>query len=283
MKQAMTDLAVRTIYLGGMDPAKFPPVLSAFGPVPDGGQHELAECLVGKVGVYRLEYQMERPRPAVERERLQDIANAAKRLLMLLEIEDREASMVDPNTFQPRSWAVSWLFTELYAVAKERWPTTGTLDANERWRTLLWLLSDLKEAAVRCSPRPSQLVPGSREGKGGKRRHGPDPKGRLLHGLFETYAALRGRYPDNGRPVACDMRLTSFVRTALALAATSAPPFIAPDGAQYQIHDKACGPDLSKDTQTTDGAIRQAFDRWLRQTKARKADDLDVATARSPQ
>jgi hypothetical protein len=223
MKQATTEMAVRIIYLGGMDPGKFAPVLNAFGPVPDEGQRELAERLVGKVGVYRLEYQIERPRPAVERKRLEDIAAAASRLLVLLEIEDTEGSVAGPDRFQPRSWAGSLLLTELYAVANERRPTTAKLDANERWVALLLLLSDLKEAAVRCAPRTSQLVPGKLEGRGGIRRHGPDPKGRLLQGLFETYAALRGRYPDSGPSVAYNVSLKTFVRTSLALAASSAP------------------------------------------------------------
>jgi len=144
---------------------------------------------------------------------------------------------------------------------------------------LLLFLSDLMEAARRCAPSAAQLVPLEHEGRGGKRRHGVSPKGRLLHGLFETYEALLLRHPEihqsrNQAPkhdkrtragrgaqravrardprLACDESLREFVRTALALAASSAPPFIASDGVQYQLADKACGPDLSKHSQTSD-------------------------------
>jgi hypothetical protein len=51
MKQAMTALAGRTVYLGGMDPVKFQPVLDAFGPLPEEGQREFAESLVGQVSI----------------------------------------------------------------------------------------------------------------------------------------------------------------------------------------------------------------------------------------
>jgi len=120
MKQAMTELAARTIYLGGMHPERFLPVLNAFGPLPEEGQRELAERLVGKIGVYRLEYATERPQPAVERKRLVDIAQLAGRLLELLGIEDPQALGAEIGTVKPRSWGASWLLVELYTVATER-------------------------------------------------------------------------------------------------------------------------------------------------------------------
>jgi hypothetical protein len=181
MKQPMTELAGRTIYLGGMNPEKFLPVLNAFGPLPGEGQDELAQRLVEKIGLYRLEYEMERPQPAVERKRLEDIAKATERLLALLGIEDPKVRSAEISTAQPRSGAASWLLPELHTVATERRPTRATLDANQRWSGLLLLLSDLMEAAKRCAPSASQLVLREHEGRGGNRRDGPSPKGRLLH------------------------------------------------------------------------------------------------------
>src|SRR5262249_22015773 len=137
-------------------------------------------------------------------------------------------------------------------------------------------------------------VPREHEGRGGKRRQGVSPKGRLLYGLFETYEALLSRYPEihqrgsqapkhdkraragQGAPraarardlgLACDECLRDFVRAALAFAASSAPPFIGSDGVQYHLADKACGPDLSKHSQTSNGAIRKAFGRWKDRSK----------------
>jgi len=100
--------------------------------LPEEGQRELAERLVGKIGVYRLEYATERPQPALERKRLADVVQSAGHLLELLGIEDLRASSAEIRTAQPRSWAASWLLVELHAVATERRPTMATLDANQR-------------------------------------------------------------------------------------------------------------------------------------------------------
>ena len=205
---------------------------------------------------------MEGPRPAEERDQLKRIAQSAEFLLRQLGVEDPLALGTDPAKSQPHSWATADLLIELYKVAKERRPLMATLAAHERWAALLLLLSDLKEAAERCAPKAMlrSSSKSGRRGRGGKRREGPGSKARLLHKLFETYAVLRGHFPESGPSLACDESLKAFVRAALTLAASSAPPVTGPDGLQYQLADKACGVDELK--QTTGVTISKAFYRW---------------------
>jgi hypothetical protein len=246
-----------------MAPDKFLPVLNAFGPLPDQGQLDLAKQLVAAVGVYRLEISMTEPRPAEESARLTRIAQSAGRLLKQLGVDDPHALTTDPAKAQLHSWGAGWLTAELYKVAMEG-PATAVPPAAERWTSLLLLLSDLKVAADRCASMASQWSPrgsGIRR-RGGRSRAGPDKKGRLLAGLFETYAALRRQFPSSGPKLACDEKLKKFVRAGLALAASSAPPFRGVSGKNYELADKATGSDLSKASVTTDDAIRRAFDRW---------------------
>lgn len=271
MPQAVTALAGLTIINGGMAPDKFGAVLDALGPLPHEGQREPAERLVGGVGVYRFRITTKRPQPAAERHQLERVSHLAGCLLEQMGVDDPQALGANPATAQPRSAVGSRLLVELYKIANERRPATATLGAHERWTALLLLLSDLKEAAERCAPMASQRSPrvSKRRGRGGKGRDGQEPKGDLLHTLFEAYAALRLRFPESGPPLACDKKLRAFVRAALALAASSAPPMTGAIGLQYEDVYKACGPDLSQTSATTDAAIRLAFSRWKAQTKAR--------------
>jgi hypothetical protein len=263
----VTKLAGHVISVGEMDPDKFLPVLTTFGPLPDDGQRELAERLVGGVGAYRLCFQMKGPRPAEEREQLKRVAELAEILLKKLGVKNPLALSTDPAESQPRSWTAASLLVELYKLANERRPAMATLTAHERWTALLLLLSNLKEAAERCAPMAMQRSPrgSERRGRGGVGRWGTEAKGRLLHSCFETYAALRLRYPNSGASLACDDSLKAFVRAVLTLAASSAPPFSGPDGLQYQLGEKVCG--VHELGQTTDAAIKNAFHRWENRSK----------------
>jgi hypothetical protein len=261
MNQAMTQLAARTIYLGGMHPKKFLPVLNAFGPLPEEGQRELAERLVGRVGEFRLAIGAKGLLPSEERDDLTQIAQAAKDLLKMLGVDNPQMLSSDVAKAQLHSWACGWLLPEFYKVGTEKRPATAAMAAHERWITLLLLLSDVKEAAERCALMAMHTSPRdrNRRGRGGTGRRGPDPKGRLLCGLFETYSALRRRYPDSGPPLA-RKRPSDFVSACLTLAASSAPAFTGKDGARYELWDEDVG--VEQSNQTTPKAINSAFDRW---------------------
>jgi hypothetical protein len=267
MQKTVSKIA-SCIMNGGMDPDKFPTVVDAFGRLPVRGQLGLAMRLVGAVNLYRLRIRVKKRRPAEERAKLARIAASSKSLLKELDIQDAQALGRDPNKAHPYSLAGLLLLTELYKVAEQRRPSSKMLSAHERWTTLLLLLSDLQEAAKRASDSLSSLHGKDRVGKGrgGKTRQGPDAKGELLNSLFEAYAESRRRFPTNGRALACDETLRQFVRAALSLAATSAPPFgVTRDGRSlklYELANKASGPDLSKPSRTTKEAIRKAFERW---------------------
>jgi hypothetical protein len=227
---------------------------------------------------------MKGPQPSKEKERLQSIAKAAVQLLQLLGIDEQMLSS-ELAIGQPYSWAHQWLVTELYKVAKERRPASATLAAAERWTTLALLLSDLNEAAGRCASMAAEQSPrgARRRGRGGPGRKGPEPKTRLLNGLFDSYAALRARYPESGPSQVCDDSLKRFVRAGLVLAESSAPPIFGADGARYELWDKACGPGLSKKGETTDAGIAKAFERWRRQSKAMRTADRSISPRKRSQ
>ena len=111
MPQPITELARSTILSGGMEPDKFVVVLVAFGPLPGEGQLELAERLVGAVGVYRLRLTIKRSQPAKERNQLNRIALAAGCLARMLRCR-RSASPwhrfgLDPTLHQCKRLALA--------------------------------------------------------------------------------------------------------------------------------------------------------------------------------
>jgi hypothetical protein len=145
------------------------------------------------------------------------------------------------------------LLPELYRVAVERRPT-ATAGAEERLTILILLLSDLIEAAKRAGTQ-------YRPGRGGKRRAGQiTAEVGLVQDLIQSYEELRNPFPSSGPPPAFDKRLRKFVRSGLELVA-SASRFV--------------DSDLAKPSRITDAAIRGAFNRWLAQTKAKAAVDLN--------
>jgi hypothetical protein len=172
-----------------------------------------------------------------------------------------------------------WLIVEMHKVAAERRPTSATVAAHERLKTLLVDLSDLVAAADRCAiSARQQSIRGNGRGRGGKGREGPTPEVTLLHALFETYTALRHQYPNSGPGPAFGAPLIAFVRAGLALAVSSPPPIIAADGKTYVSAEKIYGGlDLAKESRTTYLSIRAAFKRWREQSTVQKASDLSIA------
>jgi hypothetical protein len=154
--------------------------------------------------------------------------------------------------------------TGLYRIAAERRPGITTAGAEEQLATLIVLLSDLVETAVRAA---FEIVENHQTNRGGKRRAGPTAEVHLIQSIIEAYAELRERFPDSGPQPAFDKSLKTFVRLGLKLAVTSTI-FFDSNGKRYQRADiTAVDPKLPTTTQTTDAAIRGAFNRWRAQTK----------------
>jgi hypothetical protein len=264
MKQVISDSVRQTILTGGMAPEIFSLVLDAFGPLPELGQQELAERLVRAVGAYRIRIISESyPQPVEQAKLHKEIAQAAEHTLRLMGVESPRSLGIDSpyQVITKVNSVASRLVVELHAVAAERRPTS-TLGADERFTTLVVLLSDLIEAAERSAQETRRQSPrGSKKhGRGGASRKGPAAKGQLLESIFETYAALRNRYPKSGPGLACDTELRRFARACLELAASSAT-ITGRDGDRYRLGIGPCGdPDLAK--HNTDHSIRNAFDRW---------------------
>jgi hypothetical protein len=185
MPKAMSEGAGLTILNGGMDPDKFPAVLSAFGRLPAKGQRPLAEGLVAAVAVYRVGITMKGQQPCKERDRLKRIADSSKRLLEQLGVDDQQALKKTDC-----SLAGGMLLVELYKVAQGKRPPSAGLAAQERWIDLLYHLAILKEAANRCAAAVVQRSPRKvqKRSRGGRSRHGIEPKGVLLESLFAIYA-----------------------------------------------------------------------------------------------
>ena len=81
--QEIAQRVNQEMLVGGMDPEKFAPILSAFGPLGDEDQLELAQKLVGAVAIFRLEQIPMMSVPSVERNELfegKGVAASAHRL-----------------------------------------------------------------------------------------------------------------------------------------------------------------------------------------------------------
>jgi hypothetical protein len=273
MKQSVSDSACQTIVFGEMAPEAFSSVLNSFGPLAEVGQLELAERLVRAVGAYRVRIISENyPSPGAQSDLLNDIAQAAEHLLKLMLVDSPRSLGIDsPHQVVTKinSTASSWLLVELHGVAaeraggrKKRRRPTSTPSATERLTDLVVRLSDLIEAAKRSAQKAKAQSPRASEkhGRGGRRRKGPAAKGQLLVAIFETYAALRNRYPESGPVGACDKALKRFTGACLELAVSSAT-ITGRDGVRYRLGIGPCGDqDLAK--HTTEKSIRNAFDRW---------------------
>jgi hypothetical protein len=230
--------------------------VKAFGPIPEDGVRNLAERMVYALSVYRLQQTARFPAPAKQKVQLEKIAKHARQLLSCLVIDDPEAVGLNPTHARANLNPIAqlWLPVELYKIAKERRAATATFTANERMIYLLVLLSDLVAAADRCSVSArNQSVRKASRRRGGKAREGTTAKSSLLNALFEAYAALQHQWPQCAAPTPHRRRRNlskAFVRAGLALAA----------------------PDLAKESQTTDGSITPAFDRWAGTNQSARGD-----------
>ena len=255
-------------------------MLDAFGELPEEGQYDLAVRIINASSIYELRKLVE-PQftlPHEHQSRLKRISTSAKRLLALLGINDAKSVArgvnpreirIDKATTPPTVTIVpselpqvtihptaTLLLTWLYRVAVDRRPATANVGAHERLTSLILLLSDLVEAAERCSLEEG----GYRRGRGGDRRAGQiTAEVEFMQALMESYAALRSSFPNSGPQPAFDERLRKFVCSGLMLV-VSASRFV-------DSH-------LPKPTRITDAAIRGAFNRWRAQTKAKPQVDL---------
>jgi hypothetical protein len=100
MAHSVCELAARTILQSGMAPDAFAAVLDAFGPLPDEGQCQLAERVVGTIGDYRLGVRWKRPQSSKEKERLQPASarEELKRVLMIGAYSEMLPSTVEAST-----------------------------------------------------------------------------------------------------------------------------------------------------------------------------------------
>src|SRR5262245_926834 len=262
-------------------PESFAAMLDAFGELPEEGQYDLAVRTISASTIYELRKLVEPqfPLPHEHQSRLKRISTSAKRLFALLGINDaksvargvypRGEIRIDKATTPPTVTIVpaelpqvtihptaTLLLAWLYRVAVDRRPATANVGAHERLTSLILLLSDLVEAAERCSLEEG----GYRRGRGGDRRAGQiTAEVEFMQALMESYAALRSSFPNSGPQPAFDERLRKFVRSGLMLV-VSASRFV-------DSH-------LPKPTRITDAAIRGAFNRWRAQTKAKPQVDL---------
>jgi hypothetical protein len=252
------------LFIGCVGEPEFLAVLRTFGPLPEDGIRELAELLVGSIGVYRLQHWACLPVPAEQSKQLDNISKRARHLLNAMGIEDHEAVGKNPSVAVSRlhSTAQFWLPVALYKAALDRRPETATFTARERVVYLVALLSDLVLAADRSKAQVLEhSIRGEKRGRGGIGRKGPAPKGRLLHNLFSTYTNLRSKYPTSGPGPADRQSLIAFVRAGLTLAVSFPPPIVGPDDILCQRVEHRGRLDLLE--QTTDDSIRGAFDRWV--------------------
>ena len=136
-------------------------------------------------------------------------------------------------------------------------PEKSAIGADERLATLLTLLSDLVEATEQSAREIS-----TRPGRGGDRRSGElTAEGGLIQAIIKLYIDFRERFPSSGAEPAFDEPLRKFVRSGLELA-VSCSHSIDQDGKKIEPWDMAAvDRDLPKSTQTTDAAIRGAFQR----------------------
>lgn len=251
--------ARRVIFIGGMDPEKFAAVVEVFGNLPIEGQQELAERLVGAIGIYRLRYTGRNdPTPAEDQKLLTRIRQHARDLLADFEVENSASHIANVESAL-RSRASGLLLTELYRLANERSSDEARPPVEHRLAAVIVSLSDLTEAAGRCAKAASQksLRRGKTNRRGGTSHQGPTEKTELLYRLFEIHETVREQSRSRKKLPATDARRKQFVRAALVLAASSAPPV-----GRYELTDKACGPDLSKASITTDRSIGAAYSRW---------------------
>jgi hypothetical protein len=137
-------------------PEIFTDVLLAFGQLSEHAQCDLALRLTGASQVYRLRKSIEKqgfPLPHEKRRRLGNIGTSAKRLLALLGVNEPEsvAGGVRLDSVLLHPVTTKYLMTGLYRIAAERRPGITTAGAEEQLATLIVLLSDLVETAVRAA------------------------------------------------------------------------------------------------------------------------------------
>jgi hypothetical protein len=247
----------------GIEPLRFDALLETFGPLSGEGQMELVNRLIEARMIYAIHRRMHEcdrdDRPGKRRERLEEIGATAARLFKLLH---RDGTDSQPWHLHP---AITLAFPALYRIALERRPTTAPCEPNVQLRILAEILGDLVALSDRAGIIVDDRFPRSH---GGERREGPMAAAELIQALIETYASLRARFPESGRPLAFGKALIQFVRAGLEFA-VSYPPIIDPDGVRYEHSEAAfVDADLPKPARTSDKAIQGILTRWRAQSKA---------------
>jgi hypothetical protein len=125
--------------------------------------------------------------------------------------------------------------TELYRVGVERRPAPEAVSAEERFATLLTLMSDGVEAAERCLHDI-----GIDMGRGGDRRKGKKtPENELIEASIQLYTEFSNRFPKACSQAALGQSGKQFIRELLG----------------------HVDPELGKPTRITDAAINATFGR----------------------
>lgn len=248
-----------------IQPKTFAAMLRIFGHLPEGGQYELAGSLIRAAQVYRLRKLVEKQQHVPNRKHLHSINTSARRILKLLGVDDAK-SVKDgvPRGSMPPT--ATYLLIQLYSVGVERRRATAHVDADERMRNLILLLSDLVEAAEQLTCKVSH---------GGPRRAGPTAEVELYQAIIASYDGLRRQFPSSGPQLAFDQRLKKFIRLGLRLAVTST--FVVGFDAEQKPHRHqppemaAVDASLSKESRTTDDALRGAYERYRTTDQGKKS------------
>ena len=242
-------------------PVKFGLVLSAFGDLPEAAQCEFASQLIRASEIYRLRKSIERQRfpiPSADRQQLKLIRDCAARLLKLLGLPDHESiALGDLASAKLHSVTTTSIVTGLYRVALERRPQIE-VDAWERLRDLLVLLSDLVETAAREHAKPEI-----------NKTKGKSAAGELIYTFIDIYADFRKGFPASGPQPRFDARLRLFVRSCLEFS-VSTIVWQGSDGKPYQRADqRVIDTKLASESRTTDAVIRGQWNQWDRVHKSK--------------
>jgi len=247
----------------------FTAVVDAIGDLPKPRQRILARQLIGARNNFRARKMIEGqnyPLPSGELRELNAIRNTAIKLLKLMGVKN--PSSIPTNPFQ-HGMSVSQVMSSrllpvVQRVASERRPNTEMASALQRLSSLLFVLSDLVEAANDCA---KDTRTRSRSGRGGVSRHGPTAEASLLNDLFDAYKAVKP-IRIRTKKIKFDSALRTFVKAGLALTVANAT-ITGGKGSEYLPVD-AQWIDQKLPRHVTVDAIRNALNRWQSsQTKAK--------------
>jgi hypothetical protein len=240
-----------------IDPARFAPVIEAFGPLPVDGQIQLARRVIEARGQYlthrRWAHDEATPQ-GVRRKRLGEIGAAARRLQQLLH---RDGTDPQPWNLHP---AITLALPELCRIGSRHRP-------NQIWNPpqglslLAAMLADLVEVEAGTDTVFDTPVPRTH---GGPRRESHTPATGLVDRLINIYVDMRSQFLDSGPPPAFGNPLLQFVRAGLAFAVATRTIRLVDEDLEPP---EAAYMETNLPTRVTDDAIRGVWARGVHKPK----------------